>query len=71
MPVVSIRVSKISSGQLRVGAPIARPPRPGSSANEAGHIPSWRGSGERYALSSVAAACRRLLLLLSAAISRA
>jgi hypothetical protein len=40
---------------------IARRP----SANEAGHIPSWRGSCERYALSPVAAACRWSLLLLS------
>jgi len=37
------------------------------SAFQAGHIPSWRGSCERYALSLVAAACRWLLLLLSPA----
>src|SRR6476646_266803 len=36
------------------------------SAFQAGHIPSWRGSSERYALSPVAAGSRGLLLLLSA-----
>jgi hypothetical protein len=40
------------------------------SAN-AGHIPSWRGSHERYALSPVADACRWLLLLLSPLLSAA
>ena len=40
---------------------IARRP----SVFQAGHIPSWRGSCERYALSPVAAACRWSLLLLS------
>jgi hypothetical protein len=62
MPVVSIHVSKIGSGQLRVGVSIARPPRPGPSAFQAGHIPSQRESCERDALSPVAAACRRSLL---------
>ncbi len=42
-------------------------PRP--SAFQAGHIPSWRGSSERYALSPVAAACRWSLLLLSLLLS--
>ena len=41
-------------------------PRP--SAFQAGHIPSWRGSCERYPLSPVAAGSRWLLLLLSAAV---
>jgi hypothetical protein len=40
-------------------------PRP--SAFQAGHIPSWRGSCERYALSPVAAGSRWLLPLLSSA----
>jgi hypothetical protein len=39
------------------------------SANEAGHIPSWRGSCERYALSAVAAGRRWSLLLLSPLLS--
>ena len=42
-------------------------PRP--SAFQAGHIPSWRGSGERYALPTVAAGCRWSLLLLSPLLS--
>ena len=42
-------------------------PRP--SAFQAGHIPSWRGSCECYALSPVAVACRWLLLLLSPLLS--
>ena len=42
-------------------------PRP--SAFQAGHMPSWRGSCERYALSPVAAACRWSLLLLSPLLS--
>lgn len=67
MPVVSIHVNKIGSGQLRVGVSIARPPRPGPSSFQAGHIPSQRESCERDALSPVAAACRRSLPLLSAA----
>ena len=46
---------------------IARRP----SAFQAGHIPSWRGSCERYALSSVAAVSRWLLLLLSPLLSAA
>ena len=41
----------------------------GPSVFQAGHIPSWRGSCERYALSPVAAACRWLLLLLSPLLS--
>ena len=36
---------------------------------QAGHIPSWRGSGERYALPTVAAGCRWSLLLLSPLLS--
>jgi hypothetical protein len=39
------------------------------SAFQAGHIPSWRGSCECYALSPVAAACRWSLLLLSPLLS--
>jgi hypothetical protein len=39
------------------------------SAFQAGHIPSWRGSCERYALSPVAAAGRWSLLLLSPLLS--
>jgi hypothetical protein len=39
------------------------------SANQAGHIPSWRGLYERYALSPVADACRWLPLLLSPLLS--
>ena len=39
---------------------------PRSSAFQAGHIPSWRGSYERYPLLLVAASSRWLLLLLSA-----
>ena len=42
-------------------------PRP--SAFQAGHMPSWHGSCERYALSSVAAGCRWSLLLLSPLLS--
>jgi hypothetical protein len=42
-------------------------PRP--SANEAGHIPSWHISCERYAPSSVVAGCRWPLLLLSLLLS--
>ena len=44
-------------------------PRP--SANEAGHISSWRGSYERYALWPVAAVSGWLLLLLSPLLSAA
>jgi hypothetical protein len=60
-----------SSGASRGHAPVVR--RPGSrwggaverpSANQAGHIPSWHGSCERYALSLVADGSRWLLLLL-------
>ena len=43
----------------------------GPSANEAGHIPSWRGSRERYALSPVAAVSRWSLRLLSLLLSAA
>jgi len=50
------------SGSRRDGA-VERP----SVFHQAGHIPSWRGSCERYALSAVAAG-RRWLLLLSAEI---
>ena len=39
------------------------------SAFQAGHIPSWHGSCERYALSPVAAACRWSLPLLSRLLS--
>jgi hypothetical protein len=39
------------------------------SAFQAGHIPSWRGSYECYALPPDAAACRWLLLLLSPLLS--
>jgi hypothetical protein len=38
---------------------------------QAGHIPSWRGSCERYASSPVAAGSRWLLLLLSPLLSAA
>jgi hypothetical protein len=41
------------------------------SAFQAGHIPSWHGSCERYALSLVAAGCRWSLLLLSRLLSAA
>jgi hypothetical protein len=41
------------------------------SAFPAGHIPSWRGSCERYALSSVAAVSRWPLPLLSPSLSAA
>jgi hypothetical protein len=44
---------------------IARRP----SVFQAGHIPSWHGSCERYALSPVAAACRWSLPLLSRLLS--
>jgi hypothetical protein len=44
-------------------------PRP--YAFQAGHIQSWRGSCECYALLPVAAACRGLLLLLSPLLSAA
>ena len=65
-----------SSGASRGHAPVVR--RPGSrwggaverpSAFQAGHIPSWRGSCERYALPPVAADSRWLLLLLSPLLS--
>ena len=39
------------------------------SAFQAGHIPSWHGSCESYALAPVAGACRWLLLLLSPLLS--
>jgi hypothetical protein len=39
------------------------------SVFQAGHIPSWRGSCERYALSAVAAGRRWSLLLLSPLLS--
>jgi len=42
---------------------IGRASRP--SAFQAGHIPSWHGLCESYALSPVAGACRWLLLLLA------
>ena len=67
-----------SSGASRGHAPVVR--RPGSrwggaverpSAFQAGHIPSWRGSCERYALSPVAGGSRWLLLLLSPLLSAA
>jgi hypothetical protein len=45
--------------------------RPSANFFQAGHIPSWRGSHERYALSPVADACRWLLLLLSPLLSAA
>ena len=45
---------------------VARP-----SVFQAGHIPSWRGSCERYALPPVAAGSRWLLLLLSPLLSAA
>ena len=41
------------------------------SVFQAGHIPSWRGSCERYGLSPVAVACRWSLLLLSPLLSAA
>jgi len=41
------------------------------SAFQAGHIPSWRGSCECYALPPVATGSRRLLLLLSPLLSAA
>ena len=44
---------------------------PRASAFQAGHIPSWRGSCGRPALSPVAAACRWLLLLLPPLLSAA
>jgi hypothetical protein len=62
------------SGTSRGHGPVMR--RPGSrwdgtverpSVFQAGHISSWRGSCERYALPPVAAGCHWLLLLLSAA----
>jgi hypothetical protein len=39
------------------------------SANQAGHMPSWHGSCERYALPPVAVACHWSLLLLSPLLS--
>jgi hypothetical protein len=52
-------------GQVLGGAaPGARP-----SVFKAWHIPSWRGSSERYALSPVVAVRRWLLLLLSPLLS--
>ena len=65
-----------SSGASRGHAPVVR--RPGSrwggaferpSAFQAGHIPSWHGSCERYALSAVAGDSGWLLLLLSPLLS--
>ena len=64
------------SGASRGHAPVVRRPsswrgcadeRP--SVFQAGHIPSWRGSRERYELSPVAVACRWSLLLLSQLLS--
>jgi hypothetical protein len=52
-------------GVVRCAVPTRRP-----SAFQAGHIPSWRESCERYALSSVADVCRWLLLLLSPLLRR-
>jgi len=57
-----LRVSFV--GPARCAVPTCRP-----SAFQAGHLPSWRGSCECYALSSVAAASRWLLLLLSPLLS--
>ena len=64
------------SGASRGHAPVARRPSSWrgcaderSSVFQAGYIPSWRGSCERYALSPVAAACRWSLLLLSPLLS--
>ena len=64
------------SGASRGHAPVMRRPdsrRSGAverpSVFQAGHIPSWRGSCERYALSPVAAVSRWLLLLLSPLLS--
>jgi hypothetical protein len=50
-------------------APSVAPRWPRPSVFQAGHISSWRGPYERYALSSVAAACRWWLLLLSPLLS--
>ena len=46
---------------------VGRASRP--SAFQAGHIPSWHGLCESYALSPVAGACRWLLQLLSPLLS--
>ena len=60
-----MRIPGLASGL----ALAARLPGPRLSAFQAGHIPSWRGLCERYALSPVAAACRWSLLLLSPLLS--
>ena len=53
-------------GAARYAMPTCRP-----SVFQAGHIPSWRRSCERYALSPIAGASRWLLLLLSPLLSAA
>ena len=72
IPQLSAWDARLSSGLATVLATVTAPgadPRP--SAFQAGHIQSWRGSCECYALSPVAAACRWLLLLLSPLLSAA
>jgi len=56
-----------ASSAYAPGAALIRRP----SVFQAGHIPSWHGSCERYALSLVAAARRWSLLLLSSLLSAA
>jgi hypothetical protein len=66
-----------SSGTSRGHAPVTCGPDPRRSAVarpsvfQAGHIPSWRGSCESYALPTVADVSRWLLLLLSPLLSAA
>ena len=64
IPELSTCVGCCSAPWLQLGLNGADPRPP---AFQAGHIPSWHKSSERYALSLVAAGSRWLLLLLSAA----
>ena len=66
MPVVSIRVSKISPGRPRVGVLIARSPGPRPSAFQAGHIPK---SPYNVRASGAVAGRRRLPLVVAVAIT--
>ena len=61
--VLDVRLRTLSTGVS------ARDLAPRPSVSQAGHIPSWHGWCESYALSAVAGACRWLLLLLSPLLS--
>jgi hypothetical protein len=64
-----VAVLSCCTGVSLVGAARCAVPTRRSSVFQAGHIPSWRRSYERYALSPVAGVSRWLLLLLSPLLS--